>query len=52
METLVGVTTVTLNVYAHRMKPTNQEAVCRLESTIFDDSSKMVASTEERVENV
>ena len=28
--------TVTLNVYAHLMKPTNQEAVCRLESTIFD----------------
>jgi integrase len=27
--------TVTLNVYAHLMKPTNQEAACRLESTIF-----------------
>ncbi len=27
--------TVTLNVYAHLMKPTNQEAVCRLENTVF-----------------
>ena len=36
--------TVTLNVYAHLMKPINQEAACRLESTIFDTSgSKMVA---------
>jgi len=37
--------TVTLNVYAHLMKPTNQEAACRLESTIFETSgSKMVAA--------
>jgi len=36
--------TVTLNVYAHLMKPTNQEAACRLESTIFEtNGSKMVA---------
>jgi integrase len=28
--------TVTLNVSAHLMKPTNQEAACRLERTIFD----------------
>jgi integrase len=36
--------TVTLNVYAHLMKPINQEAACRLESTIFGTSgSKMVA---------
>jgi len=27
--------TVTWNVYAHLMKPTNQEAACRLENTIF-----------------
>jgi len=27
--------TVTLNVYAHLMKPTNQEAVFRLENAIF-----------------
>jgi integrase len=26
---------VTLNVYAHLMKPTNQEAVCRLENAVF-----------------
>jgi integrase len=36
--------TVTWNVYAHLMKPTNQEAACRLERAIFDESgSKMVA---------
>ena len=35
--------TVTLNVYAHLMKPINQEATCRLESAIFETSgSKMV----------
>lgn len=27
--------TVTLNVYAHLMKPVNQESACRLESTVF-----------------
>ncbi len=38
--------TVTLNVYAHLMKPTNQEAVCRLENAVFGESgSKMVAET-------
>jgi len=36
--------TVTLNVYAHLMKPTNQEAACRLENSVFGESgSKMVA---------
>ncbi len=36
--------TVTWNVYAHLMKPTNQEAACRLEIAIFGESgSKMVA---------
>ncbi len=36
--------TVTLNVYAHLMKPVNQEAACRLENAVFDASgSKMVA---------
>jgi integrase len=35
--------TVTLNVYAHLMKPVNQEAACRLENTIFEaDRHKMV----------
>jgi hypothetical protein len=42
--------TVTLNVYAHLMKPTNQEAACRLEDTIFGgDGSKMVAETKKGV---
>jgi integrase len=36
--------TVTLNVYAHLMNPTNHEAACRLENAIFGESgSKMVA---------
>jgi integrase len=36
--------TVTLNVYAHLMKPTNQVAACRLENAVFGESgSKMVA---------
>jgi integrase len=38
--------TVTLNVYTHLLKPTNQEAVQRLENAIFAGSgSKMVAET-------
>ncbi len=38
--------TVTLNVYTHLLKPTNQEAVQRLENAIFvKDGSKMVAET-------
>jgi integrase len=37
---------VTWNVYAHLMKPVNQEALSRLENTIFESSgSKMVAET-------
>jgi len=45
--------TVTLNVYAHLMKPTNQEAACRLENAIFGaDGSKMVAENEEKAENI
>ena len=39
--------TVTLNVYSHLMKKENQEAVCRLEETIFSSNgSKMVAVNE------
>ena len=35
---------ITLNVYAHLMNPTNQEAACRLENSVFEGSgSKMVA---------
>lgn len=38
--------TVTLNVYAHLMKPTNQDAAYRLENAIFQESGcKMVAKT-------
>mgnify|MGYP001419263736 CR=1 FL=1 len=40
---------VTLNVYAHLMKPTNQEAAERLESTVFGTTGcKMVANEEKR----
>ena len=39
--------TVTLDIYAHLMKPVNQAAACRLENAIFETSgSKMVAGTE------
>jgi len=42
--------TVTLNVYAHLMKPTNQESACKLEKTIFAESgSKMVAGNKKGV---
>ena len=35
---------VTLNIYSHLMESVNQEAACRLESTIFEtNGSKMVA---------
>ncbi len=38
--------TVTLNVYAHLMNPTNQEAVCRLENTVFGATGhKLVTET-------
>ena len=37
--------TVTLNIYAHLINPTNQEAACRLENSIFQSTgSKMVAT--------
>jgi integrase len=37
---------VTLNVYAHLMKPTNQEAACRLENSVFGTTGhKMVTET-------
>jgi len=42
--------TVTLNIYAHLMKPVNQEAACRLENTIFQTTgSKMVAGNKKEV---
>lgn len=43
-------TSVTLNIYAHLMKPVNQKAACRLENTIFETSgSKMVADNKKEV---
>ena len=36
--------TVTLNVYAHLMKPANQESAQRLEDTVFETGDKMVTS--------
>ena len=40
--------TVTLNVYAHLMKETNQEAVCRLENTIFEGTGHNLVTKEEK----
>ena len=41
--------TVTLNVYAHLMKPVNQASANRLENTIFEATgSKTVAETKKR----
>ena len=37
--------TVTLSVYAHLMKPTNQEAACRLENTILNDVGHKMVTT-------
>jgi integrase len=42
--------TVTLNVYAHRVKPRNQEAVCRQENTVLKRTGqKMVTKTKKEV---
>jgi integrase len=43
--------TVTLNVYAHLMNQTNQEAACRLEETVFKEGTghKMVTSDKKEV---
>ena len=41
--------TVTLNVYAHLMKPVNQTAALKLESSIFGTGHKMVTSNEKGV---
>ena len=40
--------TVTLNVYAHLLKETNQEAVCRLENTIFEATGHNLVTNEKR----
>jgi len=41
-----GTPTVTLNVYAHLMKSTNQESARRLEDKIFGTGHKMVSNNE------
>lgn len=43
--------TVTLNVYAHLMKPTNQEAVSRLETTILGNGDFLETSEKAETKN-
>lgn len=40
--------TVTLNVYSHLLKETNQEAVCRLENTIFQATGHNLVTNQEK----
>jgi hypothetical protein len=41
---------VTLNIYSHLLKDSNQESACRLENAIFEvNGSKMVADDEKGV---
>ncbi len=40
--------TVTLNVYAHLMKPVNQEAACRLETSVFKVNRDQMDTNEEK----
>ena len=42
--------TVTLNVYAHLMKPVNQEAACKLENMVFSEDGDQMETKEGRVE--
>jgi len=45
--------TVTLNVYAHLMKPANQEAACKLENMVFENNgSKTVAKTKKGITEI
>ena len=44
--------TVTLNVYSHLMKKENQEAVCRLENTIFQATGHNLVTKEEKGQTV
>ena len=42
--------TVTMNVYAHLMKPVNQEAACRLEKAVFEtNGDQMETKTKKEV---
>ena len=40
--------TVTLDVYAHLMKPVNQEAACKLENTIFKTNGNKTVATNKK----
>ena len=40
--------TVTLNIYAHLMNPTNQEAACRLENSIFQPTGSKTVATNKK----
>jgi integrase len=40
--------TVTWNVYAHLMKPVNQEAACRLEKTVFESTGHNLVTTNKK----
>lgn len=39
---------VTLNVYAHLMKPVNQESACRLENTVFQTTGHNLVTTKKK----
>jgi integrase len=39
---------ITLNVYAHLMKPTNQEAACRLENAVFEATGHKMVTTKKK----
>ena len=39
---------VTLNVYAHLMKATNQEAACRLENSVFGETGHNLVTENEK----
>ena len=45
--------TVTLNVYAHLMKPVNQEVACRLENAVFSSTGhNLVTKTKNELREV
>jgi len=44
--------TTTLNIYAHLMKQDNQEAVCKLENTIFERTSHNLVTNEKRESDI
>ncbi len=44
--------TVTWNVYAHLMKPVNQEAACRLEKAVFEANGDQMETNLDKTETV